>query len=225
MLEKGTCTYFVDFGAQSKQKLDNLRKMVTPTITGHHFLKSGGYLILTEFIESMPDPDGEHIVSKLNKVLKAEGPRPGMRYDIIHKKPGNKDVIMTGIVEHADDKEVVVKRKLRPGGRLDGIGIEINEGDYALTIFQPNSWYLIHKYFNKEGFQKGTYINVNTPIEVYPRFARYIDLEVDVVEKNNKREIIDLDKLNQVLNAGIIKKELSDKALEVANQLLNGETK
>lgn len=225
LLEKGTCTYFVDFGAQAKQKLDKLRKTVATTITGHHFLKSGGYLTLTEFIESMPEPDSEHVVSKLNNVLKAEGPKLGMPYEIIHKKPGGRDIVMKGVVEKATDNEIIVKRKLRAGGRLDGIGIEINDGDYALTTFQPNSWFIVHKYFNKDGFQKGTYININTQVEVYPKFARYIDLEVDVVEKNNKRELIDMEKLNQVLSAGIIKKELSDKAIEIANQLLNEQIK
>jgi len=225
LLERGSCVYFVDFGALSKQKLDTLRNGVAPTIIGHHFLKSGGYLLLTEFAESLQEQNNGYIVSKLNNALKADGPKVNMYYEIIHKKPGGKDIVMKGIVEKATDKEIMVKRKLRKGGRLDGLDIDIAEGDYALTTFQPNSWFVIHKYFNKDGYPKGTYININTQVEVYPKFARYIDLEVDVIEKNNKREIIDVEKLNHILNAGIIKKELSDKAMEMANQMLKEELK
>ena len=114
---------------------------------------------------------------------------------------------------------------MRPGGRLDGIGGEIKSGDYSLTKFKPNSWIVQHNYFDREGIPKGVYYNINTPVEAYPSFARYIDLEVDVVEKVGKMEIIDLDELEKVTNEKIIKESLAKRAIEIANQIVKGETK
>jgi len=127
---------------------------------------------------------------------------------------------MKGTVIKAEENEVLIRRNLRYGKFLDGLQINIDEGDYAITSIKPGSWTLTHKYFNKEGFQKGSYININTPIEVYPKFARYIDLEVDVIERNNKREIIDLEKLEEIKKIKAISQELYDKALEIANKIV-----
>lgn len=224
LIKPGTCTYFVDFGSMSKHKLDKIRSKVLHTITGHHFLKAGGYATLADFAESL-QVDDEIITKKINKVLMDDGPKPSMWYTIIHKKPSGRDVVFNGIVETATEEEVVIKRFLRSGGRLDGIGGTIDEGDYAITKIKPGNWYIVHKYFNKEGFPKGVYININTPVEIYPRVARYIDLEVDVVERADKREIIDMEKLERAIREKMISKQLSEKAIEVANQLLKEELK
>jgi Ribonuclease G/E len=223
LLKEGFCTYFVEFSAISKQQMDKIRNDTTHTIVGHHFLKSGGYTLLTEFAEAFDGIDNNIVVDRLNKVLRNAGPRSQASYEIIHKKPGGKDIIMKGIVEKADENEIVIKRRLTEGKRLDGLGGQINEGDYAITKFKPNDWKVIHKYFDANGYPKGVYININTPVEVYPNFARYTDLEVDVIEKDDKREIIDLEKLDRTVKEGLIKKELADKAIEIANQIIKGE--
>jgi len=223
VVKEGLKVYFVDFGSMAKQALDQIRKNVITTVVGHHFLKAGGYTILTDFAESLDGIDNDIVKRKINKVLQNEGPQPGQRYRIIHKKPGTKDVVFNGIIKEVGDS-ITVKRLLHSGGRLDGIGGSIDEGDYAITTFKPGSWKTTHKYFNKDGYPKGVYININTPIEVYPSFARNIDLEVDVVEKDDKREIVDVEKLEMVRSAGIIKSELADKALQIANEILKGES-
>jgi len=219
IIERGSLVYIVDFGGISKQKLDNLRKSVANTVIGHHFLKAGGYSMLTDFAESL-NIDDNILTDKINKVLKEEGPKEGSYYEIIHKKANGRDIIMKGTVIKAEENEVLIRRNLRYGKFLDGLQINIDEGDYAITSIKPGSWTLTHKYFNKEGFQKGSYININTPIEVYPKFARYIDLEVDVIERNNKREIIDLEKLEEIKKIKAISQELYDKALEIANKIV-----
>lgn len=215
----GSSNYFIDFGAASKQKFDKIRGGVISTIIGHHFLKSGGYALLTNFAESLSGLDDNVVVSKLNNTLWNEGPNEKSYYEIIHKKPGGKDVIFKGIVQKSTKEEIEIRRKLTAGGRLDGIGGRIEDGDYAITTIKPNHWVVTHRYFSREGAPKGVYMNINTPVEVYPRFARYIDLEVDVVEKNNKKEIVDVQKLDRIVNEGIIKKELADYAMEIANKL------
>ncbi|MDD5181986.1 MAG: DUF402 domain-containing protein [Candidatus Nanoarchaeia archaeon] len=221
----GFSNYFVDFGAVTKQKFDKIRGGIVETIVGHHFLKSGGYALLTDFAESLAGLDNNVVVSKLNNTLWNDGPKEGSYYEIIHKKPGGKDIIFKGTVEKSTKEEIHIKRRLISGGRFDGLGGRIEQGDYALTIIKPNSWTVTHKYFSKEGFPKGVYVNINTPTEVYPKFSRYIDLEVDVVEKDNKKEIVDVQKLDRIVSEGIIKKELADYAMEIANKIVTEELK
>ena len=223
LIKEGVEVFFIEFGAISKKEMDNLRKKVVTTIPGHHFLKSGNYSIVVDFAESLENVDYNIIANKLNGALKKNGPNPGMFYEIHQKKANGKEIIFKGIVESVKDEEIVIKRRLHAGGRYDGIGGQIQQGDYAITKFKPNSWIVEHTYFDKNGFQKGKYYNINTPVETYPNFARYIDLEVDVAEKGEKKEIIDLEKLERVTNEGIIKKELAEKAIEIANKIVKGE--
>jgi len=221
----GLSNYFVDFGAATKQKFDKIRNGIVSTIVGHHFLKSGGYALLTDFAESLAGLDDNVVVSKLNNTLWNEGPKEGGYYEIIHKKPGGKDIIFRGTVEKSTKEEIQIKRRMISGGRFDGLGGKIEQGDYAITTIKPNSWTVVHKYFSKEGFPKGVYVNINTPTEVYPKFSRYIDLEVDVVERDNKKEIIDVQKLDRIVKDGIIRKELADYAMDIANKIVMEELK
>jgi len=225
LIKEGVKIYTIEFGAISKKELDDLRKKVITTIPGHHFLKSGNYSIVVDFAESLENIDYNIISNKLNKVLMKNGPHPGKYYEIIQKKVNGRDIILKGFVESFDGEELTIKRKLYAGKKYDGIGGQIMQGDYALTKINPNSWIVKHTYFDKNGIQKGVYFNINTPVEIYPAFARYIDLEVDVVKKGDTKEIIDKDKLERVLSDGIIKKELADKAMEIANKIMKGETK
>jgi predicted RNA-binding protein associated with RNAse of E/G family len=220
LLKPGLCNYFIDFGASSKQKLDKIRSGIMNTIVGHHFLKSGGYSLLTDFAESLQGLDNDVVLTKINAVLRKEGPQEKQFYHIIHKKPASRDVIMRGTIEKADENEIIIRRKLFSGGRLDGIGGTINEGDYAITRIVPNGRKVVHKYFSKEGAPKGVYININTPVEVYPTFTRYIDLEIDVIKKDNEKEIVDAEKLKRIVDEGVITKELADEAVKLANQIM-----
>jgi predicted RNA-binding protein associated with RNAse of E/G family len=225
LIKPGSCNYFIDFGPSTKQKLDKIREGLSPTIVGHHFLKSGGYSLLADFAESLNGLDNNFVIDRLNTVLHREGPKEKQQYEIIHKKLGNRDVVMKGIIEKADANEVIIRRRLMEGGRFDGIGGAIEKDDYAITKISPNGWTVVHKYFNKDGIQKGVYININTPVEVYPKFARYLDLEIDVIERDRKREIIDAEKLKHLVDEGIISKELADEAIKIANKLVMEEVK
>ncbi|MCD6575768.1 MAG: ribonuclease E/G [Nanoarchaeota archaeon] len=225
LIKEGVKVFLIDFGAISKKELDDIRKKVITTIPGHHFLKSGGLSIVVDFAESLENIDYDIIAKKLNMALMKNGPNPGMFYEVIQKKIGKRDIVFKGIVESVNDEEIVIKRRLHAGGRYDGIGGQIKPGDYAITKFKPNGWIVEHTYFDKNGIQKGKYFNINTPVETYPNFARYIDLEVDVVEVGGKREIVDLEKLERVLKEGLIKKELADEAIKIANKIVEGEQK
>ncbi len=225
IIKEGEKIFFIDFGAVSKNELDNLRKKVTTTIPGHHFLKSGNYSIVVDFAEALDNIDYNIISSKLNKVLLKNGPQPESYYEIMQKKIAGRDIIFRGIVKSASEDEIIIKRRLMAGGRFDGLNTEIKEGDYAITKLKPNEWVVEHSYFDKNNYLKGKYLNINTPVELYPKFARYIDLEVDVIEKDGKRKVIDLDKLEEVTNKKMISKNLAEKAIKIANNLLKGEIK
>jgi predicted RNA-binding protein associated with RNAse of E/G family len=225
VIQNGVDIYIVEFGALSKKELDSVRKKVISTIPGHHFLKSGNQSIVVDFAEALENIDYNLISDKLNKVLMKNGPSPGRFYEIFQKKLSGKEIVFRGIIESVNGEEITIKRKMYAGGKLDGLGGEIKFGDYALTKFKPNSWIIEHNYFDKNGYSKGKYFNINTPVETYPNFARYIDLEIDVIEKAGKKEIIDTEKLERVTNEKMIKGELAQRAVEIANQIVKGEQK
>jgi predicted RNA-binding protein associated with RNAse of E/G family len=57
-----------------------------------------------------------------------------------------------------------------------------------------------------------TYININTPVEIYPEAIRYIDLEVDVcIRPNGETKIVDKEKLEKALEKGFVSKTLFEK--------------
>ena len=210
--------YVVDFGAEAKLKLDEVRSKVIRTIEGHHILKSGGFSLIVDFAEKI----NCDTTKALKEVIREIGPRVGMFYEIIQKKMDGRDIYIKGTITKINGEEITLKREIRYKGQYDGLDIPVENGDYAITHIYPMKWYLIHEYFSKDGNLKGKYININTPTEVFPKFARYIDLEVDVVEKEGKRKMIDLDKLEEVRNEGKISSGFYDLIMQKSNSILMG---
>ena len=67
---------------------------------------------------------------------------------------------------------------------------------------------------------KGTYLNVSTPVEVFPDAVRYVDLHVDVVKHADGRvEVVDEDELQDCVDAGLVSEALAEKALSVAERV------
>ncbi len=215
---EGMKYYIIDFGANSKLKLDKIREKVLKTIEGHHILKSGGYSLLVDFAEMV----NGNVIDALNKTLKKAGPRVGWVYEIIHKKMDGKDIFIKGIVKEITEKEIVIERKVKRNGTYDGLEIPKEVGDKIITRIYPMEWKIVHEYYSKDGKLKGKYININTPVEVYPRFARYIDLEVDVIEKEGNRSLIDVELLEKAKNEGKISQQFHDYIMERANKILIG---
>jgi Ribonuclease G/E len=221
LLKRGFEIYFIEFGRESKQRLDELRSKVIPTIAGHHSLKSGGYAELVDFADSLIGKlKEEEICKRLSQILRKLSPRLGEIYEIRSKKLAGEELRMRGKVEEIKDW-IILKRRLAHGGSYDGIGKRIEEGDYAITKLREGSWYLIHEYHDRIGNLKGRYFSINTPLEVHPRFARCIDLEIDVVEVSGKRRMIDEEKLRREVERGIISSSLGERALEIAKQIVS----
>jgi predicted RNA-binding protein associated with RNAse of E/G family len=82
-------------------------------------------------------------------------------------------------------------------------------GDKAISETKIGEWWITTKYFSEGGELKGTYINLNTPVEVYPKAIRYVDLEVDVcISPNGAVKVLDMDKLEKALEKGIISQKI-----------------
>ena len=187
----------VEFPYGCKSFLDNLRDKVTPTVTNHHRL----YIINSSYLDYV-------------------------EREYIYNNPKDKVRVSKEILNIDPKRRVLLlKRKFyRVGSIYDGLNMKIEEGDYTITILCEGGWYYKHLYFRKNGKHLGTYLNINTPIEFYPDRVRYIDLEVDIIIKGQKRELIDIDKLNSYYNLGYISQFLRNKIFSFLESLLKDQS-
>jgi len=208
----------VEFPAASKKKLDDLRSTVMPTIEGHHHYKACGGKIssLLEMAENLLEKSAPRteVEELFKESVRAEYPGLDSKIDIEHVK-------IDGRVFHLDNAKIAdlneeegtlrLQRTFKNKGSYDGLRVRKDPDDYALTDLKIGSWTFQTSYFSRDGGYKGTYTNLNTPIEFYPSKIRYVDLEVDVcVWPDGKMEKIDLEKLEQRVSEGYISERLSN---------------
>jgi hypothetical protein len=207
----------------SKGILDTIRATVLPTIRHHHRLK----LIDSDLLDSA---ESELAKSTVNK---AELERSIMRQTVLdpleksgmamleHVRPSGKQMRpREGTIQKLGEHKVVFKRSFSPG-RYDGLNLLIRKGDYGLTEIRDGDWYVKHSYFSSEHLLIGEYFNINTPVELYPYGARYVDLEVDVICRAGEKAFeIDREKLGLLVQRGCINAELESRALHVADKIL-----
>ncbi|HIP74742.1 MAG TPA: ribonuclease E/G, partial [Thermococcus paralvinellae] len=186
----GRNIYEVEFGGGTRKKLDSIRNEVLPTIEGHHQFKaydpefSFAVEIAEAILAKIPSQRIKVRKGFIEALINNKGPKVGWLFTLEHIKPdGQKVKIGPGEVLEVstDPLKVKIKRNLKPGKVYDGLEIPIELGDYAITEIEEGKWWYKHSYYDREGNLKGEYYNINTPIEIYPDKARYIDLEVDIV--------------------------------------------
>jgi predicted RNA-binding protein associated with RNAse of E/G family len=98
---------------------------------------------------------------------------------------------------------------MRSNGFYDGLGVKKEAADKAVSETKIGEWSITTKYFSQNGDWKGTYINLNTPAEVYPKAIRYVDLEVNVcIQPDGTVTVLDVEKLEKALGKGFISKTL-----------------
>lgn len=214
---------WLELGGASKGKLDALRSSVIPTLALHHRLR----IVQPGILEKAEEQLGER--PKLKKALEREvfqeailfplSKAEGVRVE--HLKIRDKPVRpREGILWEAKETRVLVKRSFSRG-RYDGLDLPIEEGDYGITEVRERSWHVKHSYFSKAGKLKGEYYNINTPVELYPYGARYIDLEIDVVRRAGESPfIVDREDLAILVKEGKISQQMGKKALKTAGALL-----
>jgi len=215
-LLKGSRYIDVEFPALSKKKLDEIRGSVTPTMDGHHYYKACGVYVSSalDMAEKLLEKGGssEEVEKLLKRTIRANYPIVGSLIEIEHVKLHGK-VFSLGkaVIEAFDHSKSLIqfRRVFKKKGIYDGLKVEKDPGDYAVTEAKIDEWYFKTQYFSKDGRYKGTYINLNTPIELYPHGIRYVDLEVDVcVWPNGRVKKLDEKKLKEAAAEGIITPKL-----------------
>ena len=215
----------VELPGGAKEKLDLIRAGVVPTLKNHHRLK----IIDSELLQSAEAEFTRHPENRMDlekRILREAILDPLVKADQVrleHIRPSGRPMRpRLGVLRSVREKKVVFRREFSKG-RYDGLDLPINEGDYCLTEVREGEWYIRHSYFSKEHLSIGEYFNINTPTELYPYGARYVDLEVDVIRRAGEKAFgIDQEKLEVLARKGCIGPDLQNKALVVSEQLLRG---
>jgi hypothetical protein len=217
----GDATRWVWFGRESRFALDVRRREVLSTMAGHHRIKAGGHGASTavDFVERVCGDARADEAFPFEAVAAQFGPREGDSLRIGHGKPdGQRFELGPGEVMSVADGEVVLRRELAGHGTYDGLGVEQHAGDVATTKFREGRWWYPTVYRGEDGTHRGTYVNICTPVELFPSQARYVDLHVDVLEHaDGAVERVDEDELAAAVDAGHLSPELAERAREVAS--------
>jgi protein associated with RNAse G/E len=214
-------TSWVWFGRESRFVLDDLRREVTTTMPGHHRTKASAEAAsaAVDFAEAVCEPSGEFPFAAVTRQF---GPREGDRIAIEHGKPEGRCITLGRgeVVEYDPDEAIRVERQMTPGGSYDALGVERRAGDVAATKFVEGRWWYATVYRGPEGDTRGTYVNVCTPLELFPEAVRYVDLHVDVVKHADGRvERVDDDELDAAVEAGNVPEPLAERARDVASRI------
>ncbi|WP_339102302.1 DUF402 domain-containing protein [Haloterrigena salinisoli] len=214
------------FGRESRFALDGVRREVETTMAGHHRTKAADRAAsaAVDFAEAVCDSpvesdgdDGDGF--PFGAVSRQFGPTTGDRLEIGHGKPDGR-LISLGRGEVTDwdpDGSVTLERSMRGGGSYDALGVPKEEGDVAVTKFREGRWWYPTTYRDETGAAKGTYVNVCTPVELFPDTARYVDLYIDVIRRaDGTVETVDADELEAAVDDGHVSEELAEKATSVA---------
>ena len=214
----------VEFPALSKNKLDEVRRCVTPTMEGHHYYKACGRQVSSaidmaeKLLEKGYSPkEVEHL---FKQTIEAEFPVAGSLIGMEHVKLDGK-VFHLGeaLVEAFDHDQSLLRlsRVFKREGIYDGLGTSKEPGDRAVTEAKVGEWHFKTQYFSRDGICKGTYVNLNTPIELYPHGIRYVDLEVDIcVWPNGTVRKLDEEKLEKAA----AEKVVTEKLVEIVREKL-----
>lgn len=186
VVRRGDCLYVVLFDAEVKRRLDEVRASVVPTAAGHHALRAQGLGKCLDLLDYIGAGEYEKIAEFL-----ARGD-----LEILHVKPWGDVIKMRGASLGFRNGVLVIKRALRPGGVLDGIGRKIESGFYALTCIKPGSAFVVHSYYDASGRWIGTYVNANSPVEVGRRII-YVDLFVDKALTEEGERLLDLEEARE----------------------------
>jgi len=142
-------------------------------------------------------------------------PREGDTVALRHGKPdGRRITLGRGEVTDVDSEKgrLSVEREMTAGGVYDELDVEREAGDVATTRFTEGNWWYPTVYRADDGTVKGTYLNVSTPVEVFPNTVRYVDLHVDVVKHaDGTVEVVDEDELQDCVDAGTVSPELAER--------------
>ncbi|MCU4751063.1 DUF402 domain-containing protein [Halobacteria archaeon AArc-curdl1] len=214
-------TTWLWFGREARFALDDDRRAVETTMPGHHRIKAGSRSAsaAVDFAEAVSsDLTGEDPFP-FAAVSRQFGPVEGDRLSLGHGKPDGRLITLGSgeVTEWDTDGSLTLERSMRGGGTYDALGVPKAEGDVAITKLREGRWWYPTTYKSADGTTKGTYVNVCTPVELFPDCARYVDLYVDVIRQTDGTvEIVDLDELEAAVADGLVSDALAEKARGVA---------
>ncbi len=214
-------TAWLWFGRESRGALDESRRAVEITMAGHHRIKAADRTAsaAVDFAEAVCGGGLEDGDFPFEVVARKFGPEAGDRLELAHGKPDGR-LISLGRGEVTDwdpEGKVTVEREIRGSGSYDALGTPREAGDVAVTKLREGRWWYPTTYRSEDGESKGTYVNVCTPVELFPDCARYVDLYVDVVRRPDATvEVVDEDELEAALEDGHVSEALAEKARSVA---------
>ncbi len=216
---------WVWFGRESRFELDEFRRRVEPTMPGHHRTKAAteSASAAVDFVEALCEPDDTGDFP-FGVVTRQFGPTEGDRVSIRHGKPDGRTITLgRGEVTARDPSgSITVEREMSGGGTYDAIGVDRVAGDTATTTFVEGRFWYATVYKSADGDHRGTYVNVCTPVEVFPEAVRYVDLHVDVVKgPDGEVRRVDDDELDDAVAAGAVSEPLAERAREVAASIEN----
>ncbi|AXR80440.1 DUF402 domain-containing protein [Natrarchaeobaculum sulfurireducens] len=208
------------FGRESRLTLDDARREVETTMAGHHRIKAADRAAsaAVDFAEAVCDSPGE-AEFPFAAVSRQFGPVDGDRLEIGHGKPDGRYISLgTGEVTAWDhDGSITLERSMHAGGSYDALGTPKEAGDVAVTRFREGRWWYPTTYKTANGESKGTYVNVCTPVELFPDCVRYVDLYIDVIRRpDGSVDIVDADELEAAVDDGLLTEALAEKARSVA---------
>ncbi len=213
-------TAWVWFGRETRFALDEHRRSVTSTMDGHHRIKAGANAAsaAVDFTEAVCEPTGSF---PFDVTIRQFGPHVGDRIALRHGKPDGRcfDLGPGKVTDHTDET-ITIERRMSPGGTYDALGIERRAGDTAVTKLTEGRWWYPTVYRSAEDKRRGTYVNVCTPVELFPESARYVDLHVDVVKHaDGTVERVDDDELDAACDRGDVPDVLAERARTVATSI------
>lgn len=211
------------FGREGRAAYDEARAEETTTVPGHHRLKatskaaSAGVDIAEALVDDA-DPTDD---LPFEVVARRFGPDEGDQVEIVHGKPeGRFPSLGRGeVVESDGEGEMVVERRITSSGTYDALGVEREDGDVARTRFEEGARAYATVYKSSDGEKKGTYVNVCTPLEIFPDAVRYTDLYVDVIKVDGETLVVDEDELDEAVEKGLVPESTAERALEVAEKV------
>ena len=222
-------TAWIWFGRETRFELDGRRRRVTGTMPGHHRIKVAGESASTgvDLVEALCDGDDFHLDDDddptgsfpFEAVTRALGPSEGDHVRISHGKPRGETIVLgrAEVVSIDADGGARLRRTMRSDGTYDALGTPRERGDEAVTSVTEGRWWYPTVYRGADGEHKGTYVNICTPVELFPDEVRYVDLHVDVIRHpDGTVERVDDDELDAAVEAGYLDEELAEKARTVA---------
>ncbi len=217
--DEGRSTVWLWFGRESRFALDEVRREVTSTMPGHHRVKAGDRAAsaAVDYVEALCDDPEPARRTSPSAWRPAVRPAVGGSLSLGHGKPDGRLITLgSGEVQTtirrdgdlgADERRRHLRRpRRRPRVRRRG-GHEVPRGALVVPDGVPR----------RDGAMKGTYVNVCTPVEIFPDTARYVDLHVDVVKHaDGAVERVDDDELDAAVERGHISEPLAERARSVA---------